>query len=87
MIFNTFFVTVQLAAAAICAAAGHPNHSSIETIAQIKRELMLAPRSDNVIFSKSTKLDSSIEEFPLFKLYEIFFRRAPRLVTEPANDF
>ncbi|KAJ4153157.1 hypothetical protein LMH87_009659 [Akanthomyces muscarius] len=44
--------------------------SSSDTVAAIKQELMLAPRANNVIFSKSSEIDSSIEDFPLFKISE-----------------
>lgn len=43
-----------------------PGRSTQATVYDIARRLHLAPRVDGVIFEKSTSLDTSIEDFPLF---------------------
>lgn len=67
----SFVYLFALPVTAVAALMGHSSagRSSSDTVAAIKQELMLAPRANNVIFSKSSEIDSSIEDFPLFKMY------------------
>ncbi|KAJ6782776.1 hypothetical protein PWT90_04133 [Aphanocladium album] len=65
-----YLFALQLGAAAALTVQSLPGRSQSDTISAIKRELALAPRASNIIFSKSTTLDSSLEQFPLFKINE-----------------
>lgn len=66
-----FLHLFALQATVVAALTGHSSTgwSRSDTVAAIKQELMLAPRANNVIFNKSSEIDSSIEEFSLFKMY------------------
>ena len=64
-----YLIALQCVAVAALTVQNLPGRSQSDTISAIKRELALAPRASNIIFSKSTKLDSSLEQFPLFKMF------------------
>lgn len=68
--FITALAGLNLLLSTVTALTVHnlPGHSTYDTIAEIKRHLLHAPRAENrIIFSKSAKLDSSLDELPLFK--------------------